>query len=128
LRFQGFTVGVNLPIFAGSSSARTRAAKINIDREKQNAEYLQAQLKSKLTEELEQLNTFQSLMDYYKTTATPNADKIITNATKAYQSGDISYVEYVQAIETSMDILFNYTDAIQKYNQTVMNIRYLINQ
>lgn len=128
LRFQGFTVGVNLPIFAGSSSARTRAAKVNIDREKQNSEYLQAQLKSKFTEALEQLNTFQSLIDYYKTTATPNADKIITNATKAYQSGDISYVEYVQAIETAMDILFNYTDAIQKYNQTVINIRYLINQ
>lgn len=128
LRFQGFTVGIALPIFGGSSIAKTKAARISIDREKQQSEYVKAQLQSRLSEELEQMNTTQSLIDYYKSTAEPNALKIMNNATKSYQNGDISYVEYVQGIETAMGIMFNYTEAIQKYNQTVINIRYLINQ
>ena len=34
----------------------------------------------------------------------PNANLIIKNATKSYQNGDISYVEYVQSLETASQI------------------------
>lgn len=128
LRFQGLSVGLALPIFAGSSIAKTKAAKINIDREQKNADYLQAQLKSQFDQEVEELNTYQSLIYYYKNTAIPNANLIIKNATKAYQNGDISYVEYVQSIETASTIQLNYNEAISNYNQTVINIQYIINQ
>lgn len=117
-----------MPIFAGSTIAKTKAAKINIDREQKNADYLQAQLKSQFDQEVEELNTYQSLIYYYKNTAIPNANLIIKNATKAYQNGDISYVEYVQSIETASTIQLNYNEAISNYNQTVINIQYIINQ
>lgn len=128
LQFQGFSVGVSLPIFAGSSVARSRAATTGIEVEKKNTEYLQAQLVSQFEQLSEQLRTYQSLIDYYRNTAIPNANSIISNATRAYQNGDISYVEYVQGIETASAIQLNYNDAISNYNQTVINIQYLINQ
>lgn len=53
---------------------------------------------------------------------------IIKNASKAYLNGDISYVEYVQSIETASSIQLNYNEAISNYNQTVINIQYLTNQ
>lgn len=127
-RFQGFTVGIALPLFAGSSIAKTRAAKINIDREQKNADYLHTQLKSQFAEQLDQLNTYQSLIEYYRLSAEPNAEKISRNATKSYSNGDISYVEYVQSIETALGILLNYSESIHNYNQTVINIQYLTNQ
>ena len=128
LRFQGFTVGLAVPLFGGSSIAKSKAAKISIEKEKERSAYVSAQYKSRLTEESEQLQTLQSEIDYYKTTGKPNADKILNNATKSYQNGDISYVEYTQGIEIANAILLRYGEAIQKYNQTVINIRYLINQ
>jgi len=127
-RFQGFTVGVSLPLFAGSSLAKSRAAKTNIEREQKNADYLQAQLKNQFTEQLDQLKTYQGLIDYYQSAAEPNAKKISQNATKSYRNGDISYVEYVQSIEIALGILLNYSEAIHNYNQTVINIQYLTNQ
>ena len=96
--------------------------------ERKNSEYLYAQAKSQLEQLTKQLETYQSLIGYYETTAIANANSIIRNATKGYQNGDISYVEYVQGIETASAIQFNYNDAISKYNQTVITIQYLLNQ
>ena len=129
LRFSGFSVGIALPIFgAGSTIAKTKAANINIEREQKNAGFIQSQVKSQFTQLTEQLKTYQELIDYYRTTAELNAKKIIQNATLAYQNGDISYVEYVQGIETALDIQLNYSEAISNYNQTVIDIQFLINQ
>ncbi|CAM3288032.1 Cobalt-zinc-cadmium resistance protein CzcA [Flavobacterium longum] len=128
LRFQGFTAGISVPIFFGGSAAKAKAAKIGIERERENASYVQNELKSRLVEQTEQLATYQTLIAYYRDTAEPNARKITANATKAYQNGDISYVEYVQNLETANGILVNYADAIRQYNQTIINIQYLTNQ
>ncbi|MFP5436731.1 MAG: CusA/CzcA family heavy metal efflux RND transporter [Bacteroidia bacterium] len=128
LQFQGFSVGISLPIFPGSSIARSKAAKTSIAVEQKNSEYLYAQAKSQLEQLTKQLKTYQSLIDYYQTTAIANANSIIRNATIGYQNGDISYVEYVQSIETASTIQYNYNDAISKYNQTVITLQYLLNQ
>ncbi|WP_163399481.1 CusA/CzcA family heavy metal efflux RND transporter [Flavobacterium fluviatile] len=128
LQFQGFSVGVSLPVFAGSGAAKSKAAKTVIEVEKKNSEYLYAQVKTQFEQLNKQLQTYQSLIDFYQTTAIENANSIIRNATKGYQNGDISYVEYVQGIETASTIQLNYNDAVSKYNQTVIAIQYLINQ
>jgi cobalt-zinc-cadmium resistance protein CzcA len=128
LRFQGFSVGLSLPIFAGSTTSRIKASKTNIEMQQKNADYLQQQLKSQYQQQIEQLNTYQSLLDYYKTTALPNADIITNNSTKAYLNGDIAYVEYVQGLETALNIRLNHINAINKFNETVINLQFLVNQ
>lgn len=127
-QFQGVVVGLSVPIFAGSSIARAKSAKTNIEREQKNADYINQQFKSHLEQQSEQLVTYASLIDYYKNTAMPNANLIIKNATKGYQNGDISYVEYVQSLETASQIQLNYSEAIYNYNQTIITIQYSINQ
>jgi cobalt-zinc-cadmium resistance protein CzcA len=128
LRFQGFSVGLSLPIFAGSTVSRIKASRTNIEMQQKNADYLQQQLKSQYQQQIEQLNTYQSLLDYYKATALPNADIITKNATKAYLNGDIAYVEYVQGLETALNIRLNHINAINKFNETVINLQFLLNQ
>jgi cobalt-zinc-cadmium resistance protein CzcA len=127
-RFQGFSIGISVPIFAGSSVSKIQASKTNIKIQQNNADYLKLQLSSQFQQQLQQLNTFQSLVDYYKSTALPNADLITKNAGKAYQNGDVSYFEYVQALETSLGIRTNYITAVNNFNQTVINLQFLVNQ
>ena len=127
-RFQGFSVGISLPIFAGSNVSKIQASKTNIEMQQKNADYLKLELSNHYQQQIQQLNTFQSLVDYYKTTALANADLITKNAGKAYQNGDISYVEYVQALETALAIRTNYINAINNFNQTVINLQFLVNQ
>jgi len=128
LRFQGFSVGISLPIFAGSSIAKIQASKTNIEMQQKNADYMQSQLINQHEQQLQQLHTFQSLVNYYKATALPNADLITKNAGKAYMNGDISYVEYVQGLETALGIRTNYINAVNNFNQTVINLQFLANQ
>lgn len=89
---------------------------------------MEMQLVNQHEQQLQQLNTFQSLMDFYKGTALPNADLISKNAEKAYLNGDISYVEYVQGLETALEIRTNYINAVNNFNQTVINLQFLANQ
>ncbi|MCW4467672.1 CusA/CzcA family heavy metal efflux RND transporter [Flavobacterium sp. MFBS3-15] len=128
LQFQGFSVGIGIPIFAGSGSARIRAAKTNVEVQQMNAEYLQAQLQSEFKQQLEQLTTYESLVAYYHDTALPNAKIIVNNSTKAYMNGDISYIEYMQGLETALDIRTNYINAVNNHNQAVIYLQYLLNQ
>jgi cobalt-zinc-cadmium resistance protein CzcA len=69
----------------------------------------------------------QSLIDYYVQSALPNAEIITKNATKAYQSGEVGYVEYLQSLETVLNIQQNYLHAINAFNQNAINIQYLLN-
>lgn len=128
LQFQGFSVGISLPIFAGSSISKIQASKTHIEMQQKNADYLQSQLVNQHEQQLQQLQTFQSLIDFYKQTALPNADLITKNSGKAYMNGDISYVEYVQGLETALDIRTNYINAVNNFNQTVINLQFLANQ
>ncbi|QEE50806.1 CusA/CzcA family heavy metal efflux RND transporter [Flavobacterium alkalisoli] len=128
LRFQGFSVGIGIPIFAGNNIAKIKAAKTNAEIQQMNADYLKEQLSSQYTQQLDQLTTYQSLVNYYVTTALPNAEVISNNSSKAYLNGDISYVEYVQGLETALNIRINYINAINNHNQAVINLQYLLNK
>ncbi|MFL9836249.1 CusA/CzcA family heavy metal efflux RND transporter [Flavobacterium sp. ST-75] len=128
LRFQGFSVGVGIPIFAGNNISKIKAAKTNAEMQQLQADYLQEQISSQYAQQMDQLETFQSLVNYYITTALPNAEVISNNSSKAYLNGDISYVEYVQGLETALNIRINYINAINNHNNAVINLQYLLNQ
>jgi cobalt-zinc-cadmium resistance protein CzcA len=128
LRFQGFSVGIGIPVFAGSTSSRIKAAKTNIEVQNTRADYLQDQLQSAYNQQMEQLTTFESLITYYNKTALPNAGVIENNASKAYLNGDIPYIEYVQGLDTALSIRLNYLSAINNYNNAVINLQYILNR
>ena len=58
----------------------------------------------------------------------PNADDIVKAAQLGYRTGDISYVEYLYALQTSSDIQLKYLQSIQQINQTVVTINSIINK
>ena len=127
-RFQGVTFGVSVPIFAGSSSAKVRSAETAVQVQQKNTEYLHTQLKSQFEQQIEQLLTYQSLVEYYESSALPSAKSITDNVRKSYQNGEISYVEFIQGIQTALDVQSNYLSAVLNYNQAVINLQYLLNQ
>lgn len=53
-----------------------------------------------------------------------NANLILRQAQLAFQSGDIGYVEYLQA-RTHTGIHVEYLDAINQLNQSILRIQYL---
>ena len=66
--------------------------------------------------------------NYFQQEALPNAKEIVAAAQLGYKTGDISYVEYLFALQTTTDIQLNYLKSIQQVNQSVINIYSLINK
>ncbi len=127
-RFQGFTFGVSIPIFANAAVAKSNAAKTTILAQQANADYMKEQLKNLYSKELQQLLTLQSAVEFYETSVLPSARIISKNASKAYEQGDISYVEYLQGIQTALDSQIAYINVLNQHNQSVSTIQYLLNK
>jgi cobalt-zinc-cadmium resistance protein CzcA len=127
-RFSSFDVGIAIPLTYGSTKAKLRS----LDFEKQASEMAADWKKQQLQ------NDFQNLMNqyeqniaqynYFKENALPNANEIINAAKLGYSAGDISYVEYLFALQTTTDIYLNYLRSIQSVNESVISINSLINQ
>jgi cobalt-zinc-cadmium resistance protein CzcA len=66
--------------------------------------------------------------DYYTNQALPNAEKIVKAAQLGYKTGEISYVEYLFALQTATNIQLKYLESIQQVNQSVVTINSIINK
>ena len=128
-RFQGVTVGLNVPIFGKTAyKARLNAAETQILVQQQQAAYLQTQLQSQVEQQAQTYAAFRTQLDFYEKTALPNAQALAEKAAKGYQTGDIGYLEYAQALQTALDIQKNYWLSVSQLNQAAVTMRFLLNQ
>lgn len=122
--FQGFTAGLQIPLFGGVNTARAQASAISIS---------QSQLaldKNKLTlnlqrQELE--NNFakqKKALDYYQKEGLQYADQIINTAQKSYANGDMSYWSYISFLNQAIDIKKQYTEATHNFNQSAIEVQF----
>jgi cobalt-zinc-cadmium resistance protein CzcA len=89
-------------------------------------EYLLTQLQSQLKQYASQYAYWKNNLTYYQNTALPNARSMVQNAQRGYQSGDLGYLEYAQALQTDLEMQRSFLEAIQNLNQTVLSIQFLI--
>jgi cobalt-zinc-cadmium resistance protein CzcA len=127
--FQGVQLGISVPIFGIKGyRAKSSAAALQVLEQQKQSAYLQAQLQSQLKQAAGQFSFWQNNLKYYQNTALPNARSMVQNATRGYQSGDIGYLEFTQALQTNLEIQRSYLEAINSLNQTVIFIQFLISQ
>lgn len=127
LQFQGFSVGLALPIFAGSTIAKNRAAKTNIEIQEANAKSLKDELESQLEQYLIISVAYLAQIDYYINTSLAQAETIQESSLKSYKAGEISYLEFTEAMDDVFDIREKYLETIYNYNQIIIEINYLTN-
>nr|WP_198999777.1 TolC family protein [Flavobacterium sp. ASV13] len=122
--FQGFTAGLQIPLFGGVNTAKAQAASISIS---------QSQLaldKNKLTLNLQKQelqNNFEKqkkALDYYQKEGLQYADQIITTAQKGYANGDMSYWAYISFLNQAIDIKKQYTEATHNFNQSAIELQF----
>jgi heavy metal efflux system protein len=58
----------------------------------------------------------------------PRAELILKQANLGLRGGEIGYVEFIQALNTAAELQVGYLEAINNYNQAVINLEYLIGQ
>ena len=127
-RFNVVNIGVAIPLTFGATKARIKSLEYQKQSLQTQAEYQTTLLNTQLQNTLAQYQQDVQQYNYYKTQALPNADDIVKAAQLGYRTGDITYVEYLYALQTATDIQLKYLQSIQQINQTVVNINSIINK
>lgn len=127
-RFQSATVGVAIPLTFGATKARIQALEYERQVAETNAKMQQKQLSAQLENAFSQYQQDIQQYEYYTGQALPNAEKIVKAAQLGYKTGEISYVEYLFALQTATNIQLKYLESIQQVNQSVVTINSIINK
>ena len=124
-RFTGVQASIAIPIWFGSSVSKIKAAKLQEKVAGTNADYYTSALQSNYSSLLDEYHKYNSSVGYYEQQANPEADMIIEQSTKSYKAGAMDYLDYVINLNRALGIKQNYLDAINSYNQTIINIDYI---
>ncbi|RLA16990.1 MAG: CusA/CzcA family heavy metal efflux RND transporter [Gammaproteobacteria bacterium] len=123
--FQGFQVGVKVPIFLWSQDGKAKAARVNSEIAQLNYEQTKLDMNAVLRSNIQEFEKHQASLNYYETQGLQLSDKLFFSANKAYKEGEIGYVEYIATLEQAIAIKSGYLDRLNLYNQTANEINYL---
>ena len=124
-RFNAVQVGVAVPLWFVSNKSKNKAAKINEKIAQTNAESYSKELSGSYRSLIDEYSKYLGSVDYYEKQAIPEADLIIEQSTRSYKSGSMDYLDYVLSLDRALDIRQNYLDALNSYNQTIINIEFV---
>ena len=127
-RFQGFNIGISIPITFFSNASKIKSLEYKQQALQRDADNGKLILQTKLQNAFQQYNQNLLQYNYYNSTALPNAEIIISTAKIGFKSGDIGYIEYLQALQTAIDVQLNYLQSINQINQSIVIINFLINK
>ena len=125
--YQGFQVGLGLPLFFGEQRAKIRANQVALDiNSEMQAQYFAA-IKAKNNELNAELMKYKGMIDSYFDSGKALSDQIIASSQKSYEMGEIDFFRFVMSIENALELKINYLENVAKYNQVVLEINYLTN-
>lgn len=123
--FNGFQLGLKIPLFFWSQKGKVQAAKKNSDIAKLNYEQTKLNINSMLQSNLQDYEKYKASLWYYETSGLALANTLISSSNKAYKNGEIGYVEYIATLEQAAQIKRDYLEKLNLYNQTINEINYL---
>jgi len=122
--YQGFTAGIQLPLFGGANTARAKASKISAEQAQveldKNKTVLNLQKKELQSEYEKQKKGLQ----YYQNEGSVYAAQIIATAQKSYANGDMGYWTYIGFLNQAIDIKKQYAETLNQYNQSAIRLQF----
>lgn len=127
-RFQGFQVGLALPLWMGPLKAKVRA-----EEKQQLAASLHydnnvIQLQSQYEQAVQQFIKNRNSLEFYQSTALPNVGLLLKQSEKSYSSGDIGYAEYFLNLEHALAAQQGYLLARNDVKQAELYMAFLTGQ
>jgi len=127
--FTGFSVSAAFPLF-GSGGYRNKVKLAQADKllEQKKFDYEKQVLNTKGMQLQQEAIKNSSMLSFYETTGLRQADEIIKASSLAYRSGEISFAELSQFLTQAIGIQQNYLESLNRYNQSIIQYYYYINQ
>lgn len=124
-RFQGFIVGLSVPLFAGPHLAKIKAAGIANTVARKRAEAATLEITQEYTRALEEYRKNQQSLSYYRESALDAARLLVTQSKTSFRSGEIDYATLLINLRQGITIQENYLQTLRQYNQSIFVLQYL---
>jgi len=121
-RFNGIQAGISIPLWVAPYVSKIKAAGINENIARTNADNFHKSLTNNYEELLEEFRKNYATIDYYEKQALPEAQLIIEQSSRSYKAGEMNYQDFVLSLGRALTIKQNYLDALNNYNQTIIQI------
>lgn len=127
-RFTGVQFGVSIPLFFGSYRSNVKTARLEKENAQISADSYLISINNQFQIQLQQLFREMQNLSYYEETGLPQAELMLDNANKSYESGNIDFVSFIQIEERAIQVQKDYLIALKNYNEAVINMTYLLGQ
>lgn len=122
--FQGFTAGLQIPLFGGVNTAKAKAAEISISQSQLALDKNRIMLNLQKEELQNNFKKQQKNLDYYQNEGLQYANQIIETAQKTYANGDLSYWSYISFLNQAIDIKKQFAEATHSFNQSAIELQF----
>jgi cobalt-zinc-cadmium resistance protein CzcA len=125
--YYGFQVGVAIPLWFGAQKSKINASNTGTSILADERENYKIQLISKYRALQSDLRKYEEGLIYYESTGKKLSEETLFHAVKAFQNGEINFLQYTQLLENAKSIETNYLTTLFQYNMTALEANYLMN-
>jgi len=122
--FEGWSIGITIPIWFLPQNASVQQAKIEKEKALNNLEYQKFNLDKEIENMVVQLDQLQNDLIYYNEKGLVKADLLIHTAKTQFEKEEIEYFEFLQGIKAAQEIKMEYLSTLYNYNKTAIELEF----
>ena len=124
--FQGFQLGMTLPVWYYPNVQKVKQAKLLAQMAQNEADKQESSLKTKIDNLRTQLDKIFVEISYYRENALRLAEMQDERAVKAMSREQEGFDRYIQDMEQSLQTKLNYLEAVKSYNMAAIELEFYI--
>jgi len=123
--YEGFQIGLSIPLFYKAHKSKIKATQIGLIMSKLSEANTLIQLHSKQRELKSELIKYKETIQYFENTGIDLSNEIIRNAEKTFQLGEVDFFQFAISMENALELRTKHLDDLFKYNQVAIELNYL---
>lgn len=127
-RFSSVEIGIGIPLFYRGQKAQIRAEEQKVLYVQNELQAKKKQLESDYAGLLKHFHAQQAVVTVFEHNQLRDAGQIIALAQEQFTNGEINYLEWVMLNNQAVQIQNDYYEAVLQFNQTAIQIQYIISK
>jgi cobalt-zinc-cadmium resistance protein CzcA len=123
--YQGFEVGLGIPLFFSEQRARIKAKSYQMEATASLQQHYIRRYNQRVSELATSLKKYGEEIQFYLENGKQLAAELSRSAQISFQAGEIDFYRFVLSLDQAVQIELNHLEALHMYNETVLDINYL---
>jgi outer membrane protein TolC len=122
-RYYGVSFSATIPLwFMLDQNGRIKEASATVASAKADLQNTENSIRLQIKSAFNEYKDAERQVAAYHNEILPQAEEVYRSASKSYESGDITYLEFLEAQKTLIDARSNYTEALLDYNLSIITL------